>query len=288
MIKRLSSYLGVIVLVLFSFYYTDRAVDIVKRNDPIMKSILNAKDNYEISSVNANVEGDNIIPGVNGLTIDIDESYKRMKKVNGFYESMLTFDEVIPDETILNTYDKFVIKGNAARSEVALVFKVNNLTNLEKIYNILLEKEVLATFFVDGTILENNTDLILEMVKDGYEIENFGYNDSYDNINFEWTNNLIFSLTNLNPKFCYSEYNNYDILTLCSKSKMYTIKPTILINSNPFTTIKNNLNNGVIYSLNMNEETVKELRTAISYVKQKGYDLVTISDIILENRILEK
>ena len=40
MFKKYTSYLGVLVLACFSFYYTDRAVDIVKRNDPIMKNIL--------------------------------------------------------------------------------------------------------------------------------------------------------------------------------------------------------------------------------------------------------
>ena len=119
------------------------------------------------------------------------------------------------------------------------------------------------------------------------EIENFGYNDEYTKQMFDWTNNLIFSLTNMNPKFCYSEYNNYDILDLCMKNKMYTVKPFV-VNSSPFTTIKNNLSSGMIYSLSPTEEVLKELPTIVTYIKQKGYDLVKLEEIISENRTLEK
>ena len=166
MFSKLTKYLGVLVLVLFSFYYTDRAVDIVKRNDPIMKSILSIGEKYEIQGVNAIIEGDTIIPGMNGVSVDVDGSYKRMKKINGYYESMLMFQEVVPRESILDRYDKFVIQGNPHRSDVALLIKVDSMTYLEKIYQIFLEKEALATFFIDGSIIENNMDFIYDMVSD--------------------------------------------------------------------------------------------------------------------------
>ena len=288
MIKEICKYIGVFSLVLFSFFYTDQAVNIVKRNDPIMKTIKEVSKNYEIDSVSAFINNnDEIISGVNGVGIDIDKSYEKMKEANGFYESMLIFNEVVPDTTILNTYDKFVVKGNLTRSEVSLVFKIDDLNSLEKVYKTLLQKNVVATFFIDGTILENNSDLMYEIVKDGYEIENFGYNDEYTKQMFDWTNNLIFSLTNMNPKFCYSEYNNYDILDLCKDNKMYTIKPFV-VNNSPFNTIKNNLSSGMIYSLSPTEEVIKELPTIITYIKQKGYDLVKLEEVILENRTLEK
>ena len=225
---------------------------------------------------------------MNGIEVNIDESYKRMKQVNGYYESMLIFSEVIPDESLLKQYDKFIISGNPYRSDIALLIKVSNITNLEKIYNILLEKNTLATFFIDGSVIENNMDLIYEMVSDGFELENYGYNEVYSEENFRWTNNMIFSLTNLEPKFCYSEYQNYDILELCAKNKMYTVKPTLNVTNNPFYTVKNNLKEGNIISLNLTEETVKELPTIISYINQKGYNLVTLNDIVSEERSMEK
>ena len=288
MFKNITKYLGVIVLVLFSFYYTDKAVDIVKRNDPVMKEIVNNSDNFKVESINAITIGDTIIPGMNGVEVDIDESYKRMKQVNGYYESMLMFSEVIPDESLLEQYDKFIVSGNPFRSDIALLVKVSNITNLEKIYKIFLDKNTLATFFIDGSVIENNMDLIYEMASDGFQLENYGYNDVYSEDNFRWTNNMIFSLTNLEPKFCYSEYRNYEVLELCSKNKMYTVNPTLNVTNNPFYTVKNNLKEGNIISLNLTEETVKELPTIISYINQKGYNLVTLNDIVSEERSMEK
>lgn len=288
MFQKVSKYLGVFVLVLFSFYYTDRAVDIVRRNDPIMQSILSIQDNKKIESVNAIIDGDTIIPGLKGEVVDVDKSYTRMKKIQGYYESMLMFSEVIPDESILEQYDKFIIRGNPARSDVSLLIKVNQLNNLEKAYNILLEKGVLATFFVDGEVIENNLDMMYEIAKDGFELENFGYEDVYDEEMFQWTNNMIYSLTNMEPKFCYSEYHNYDILNLCSKNKMYTVKPTLVVQSNPFFTIKENLQEGSIISVSLTDDTIQELPTIISYIKQKGYNLVTLSNIVSEERGEEK
>lgn len=287
MLKNIYKCIGTLSLLLFSFYYTDRAVDIVKRNDPIMKKIVSVTSNYEIKPISATIDDETIVPGINGIAIDIDKSYEKMKQVNGYYESMLTFTEVVPDTTILNTYDKFIVKGNGTRSEVALLFKVDDVSNLEKIYKILLDKNVTATFFIDGEVIENNTELIYKIASDGYEIENFGYNDAYTKQMFDWTNNLIFSITNINPKFCYSEYNNYDILELCKSSNMYTVKPTV-VTTNPFITIKNSISEGMIYSLDVNNETLKEIATTITYIKQKGYDLVNLNEIILENRTLEK
>jgi len=288
MLKKISKYLGVIVLVLFSFYYTDRAVDIVKRNDPIMKEILNNKDSFKVESVNAIISGDTIIPGINGVEVNIDKSYKRMKQINGYYESMLMFSEVIPDESILEQYDKFIISGNSYRSDVALLIKVSSITNLEKIYKILLEKNSIATFFIDGNVIENNMDLVYEIASDGFQLENYGYNQVYSEENFRWTNNMIFSITNLEPKFCYSEYYDYEVLNLCSKNKMYTVNPVLNIMNNPFFTIKNNLKEGSIISLNLTEETIKELPTIIHYINQKGYNLVTLNEIIEEERSIEK
>lgn len=286
--KNLTKYLGVFALVLFSFYYTDGAVEIIKRNDPVMKNILEDTESYKLESVSAVVEENTIIPGMNGLEVDVDESYKKMKSVNGYYESMLTLKEVIPEESILNQYDKFVIHGNPYRSDVALLIKVDNINNLEKVHQILLEKEILATFFVDGEILENNLDLMQKVASDGFELENFGYNDVYQEVSFNWTNNMLFSITNEEPKFCYAEYHNYDILDLCSKNKMHTVIPTTVVKTTPFYTIKENLEEGSIFSLDLTSTTIKELPTIITYIKQKGFNLVTLEEIISEEREVEK
>ena len=54
----MTKYLGIVALVLFSFYYTDQAVDIIKRNDPVMKNIQQDMESYKIESVSATILDD--------------------------------------------------------------------------------------------------------------------------------------------------------------------------------------------------------------------------------------
>lgn len=288
MLKKYISYLGVLVLACFSFYYTDRAVDIVKRNDPIMQSILNNSKNFYINPTSAIINNDEMIIGMNGKKVNIDKSYQNMKKINSYNESMLVFDEVIPNISLNQNYDKYIISGNINLNRVALVFKVEDISYINTINDILLNKNTLATFFMDGGVVENNMNDVLELVNNGNEIENLGYDGTYSVDKFNWTNNMISSLTNQDTKFCYTDYKNNDILDLCRNYKMYTIKPTISVNNYPFSTVKKELTNGSIISFNLNNTTVKELPTIISYIKQKGYDLVTLEQLINENLVDEK
>ena len=65
---------------------------------------------------------------------------------------------------------------------------------------------------MDGTVVASNMEDVLELVSNGYEIENLGYDGKYNVDRFGWTNNMISSLTTENTKFCYTAYKNSDIL----------------------------------------------------------------------------
>ena len=286
MLKKSLSYLGIFVLVCFSFFYTDKAVDIVKRNDPIMQMILENKDSLKVDPINAVIDIDEAITGLNGKQVNVGKSYQNMKKVNRYVESMIVYDEILPDANL--EYDKYIIKGNEIKNQVALVFKVDDNENINKISNILTDKNILATFFIDGYLIENNMNLVLDLVNDGYEIENLGYNGTYSSDKLKWTNNMIESLTNDNAYYCYTEYKDANILDLCSRNKMYTIKPTINTSNYPFLTVKKNLESGSIISFDLSDKTVKELPSIISYITQKGYNIVTLKELISEEYSNEK
>lgn len=285
MLKKYASYLGVLVLACFSFYYTDRAVDIVKRNDPIMKNILANSKNYYIDPVSALIDGDELKVGMNGKKVNVDKSYQNMKKIDEYNESMLVFDEVIPDISLLNSFDKYIVAGNINKNQVALVFKVYDSYYVSSVNNILLDKNVVATFFMDGSVVEENMSQVFDLANNGYEIENLGYDGNYSLDRFGWTNNMLSSLTNQDTKFCYTDYKNSNILDLCSNHNMYTIKPTVSVNSYPFSTVKNELQSGSIISFNLNEATLKELPSIISYIKQKGFEMVKLDELINENLV---
>lgn len=288
MLKKYYSYLGIFVLVCFSFYYTDVAVDLVKRNDPIMQNIRKVEGTYYIDPVKAEIFEGEIIPGYNGLKVNVDESYRKMKKYNKFNEDMLVFEEIIPELSLTKSYDKYIVHGNPYKSDVSLVFKVNDVSNLETVYDILLDKKVSATFFIDGALIENNMELISDMAKDGNQIENFGYDGNYSKEMFVWTNNMISSITNSDTKYCYSEYNNNELLELCSKNKMYVVKPNVIATNYPFSKVKKGLDNGSIIALETTSETIKQLPAIISYINQKGYNMTTLETTLSESRVYDK
>lgn len=286
--KRYASYLGIFILICFSFFYTEKAVDIIRKNDPVMKQIEQEASKYEIDPINAYIMGDEMIPGLNGKKVNIEKSYSEMKKINQYRSSMLVFDEVTPATPLEEQYDKYVIQGNSTKSQVALMFKVDDMHYMNQLVSVLKEKEVVATFFMDGDLIEKNMDEVANLAKSGYEIENLGYEGSYSVDKFQWTNNMITSLTKKNTNYCYTDYKDSNILDLCSKNSMYTIKPTISTGSYPFVSIKKNLENGSLISFNLTETTMKELPSIISYIRQKGYDMVTITDAISERRSEDK
>ena len=288
MLKKYISYLGVLVLACFSFYYTDRAADIVKRNDPIMKSILKDSSQYYVDSVSAIINGDEIIPGINGKKINVNRSYQKMKKYNIYDESMYVFSDVIPDISFINNYDKYIISGNTAKKQLSLIFKINDYSYVDELNEILSNKGVVANFFIDGSIIENNIDSVIELSNSGNEIENLGYDGIYSVEKFGWTNNLISSITGVDTKFCYTDYKNSNILDLCSSYRMYTVKPTVVISNYPFAISKKNISNGNIISFNINNELLRELPSIITYIKQKGYDIITLNKLISENLVDEK
>ena len=81
----------------------------------------------------------------------------------------------------------------------------------------------------------------------------------------------------------HSRYDNDKLLKLCSDNNLHTIKPTLYLNNNIYTNIKNNLSNSIIISIEINKYTEKELSTSIDYIRGKGYKLVTLDKLINEN-----
>lgn len=283
--KKYVYYLGVLILACFSFFYTDKAVDIIRRNDPIMKQLIQNSETLTVSAIEPQFDGDNQVTGLSGKKININKSYSNMKKVNKYMDSMLVFDDVLPQNKL--DYSKYIISGNKIKNQVALLFTIDSFEQLKNLYSILINKNVKATLFIDGRVIEDNMDYIDNNLKE-YEIENFGYDDMYDDLKIKWTNNMIESITRKEVKYCYSEYKNSNIIDVCSKNKLYTVKPSIIASNYPFLTVKKNLNNGQIISFNINNDTLKELSSIVSYINQKGYEIVYLDDLLNENIISDK
>ena len=279
--KKIKQPIIAIILILFSFYYTNKSVEIIREADPIMKQIRNTSEKYKVESENAQVIGDKIIPGKNGKEIDYVKSYTKMKNYGSYNEVLTTMKEVEPEISVDDYYDKYVVSGNKEKKEVALVFKINDLSDSKKVMEILKENNVPATLFIDGLFFENNINYIESL--SNFQLELLSYDNQYNEIHFKAAKEYFESIMKRELKYCYADYDRKDILELCSSMKMHTIIPTVKVEKNLFQEIKDKLSNTAIISVPVTTKTENELLITINYIKTRGYKLVTLEQLLSED-----
>lgn len=269
---------------MFSFYYTEKAIIILESNDPIMKEIKEKESSKEEKAINAKINNNYLTPGYNGISVNLEESFKKMKNYGSYNESLLVFEEVTPTISIDDYYDKYISSGNGISTNIALIFEIDNNTYKENILNILKEMNTVATFFIDGKYLDKDTSFIIEAFNNNNEIEVLSYSNTYDELLFKATIDKVKTLISTNPKYCYATYDNEEVLNLCSKLKMHTIIPTLRLDNNIYSRAKGNIRSGSIISIKLNENNLKELKVLINYIKQRGFSLVTLDKLLNEAR----
>lgn len=270
----------IILLLLFSFFYTNKSISIIRNQDPLMKEIINNKSKFEIKSVNAIIKNNTIIPGKKGKEVDLEKTYTKMKQYGTYNEALTVFKETKPTISIEDNYDKLITSGNKDNKNISFIFKVEKDTNINKLLSILNYHNIQATFFIDGLYIENNDLNNLS----NHQIELLSYNNAIDEITFTSALSYLSYKTNKTPKYCLEDDNN--IINLCKKINLHTVKPTLIIKKDPYKEIKDNLKNSSIILIPINNYIYNNLSTSILYIKSKGYNFLTLSDLLSEN--LEK
>ncbi len=272
----------VLLLGIFSFYYTDKVIDFIRETDPIMKKIKKESNNYKVSATNAKIKGNKITPGINGKEVDYKSSYSKMKRYGTYNESLTVFKDTTPTISIEDYYDKYISEGNGIKNDVSLVFVVKNGDDVSDILSTLNSTGAVATFFVDGLWLENNEGVVNSIKEAGHELEILSYDNRYEELYFSSSLNLLNRITNIKPKYCFAKYDSKEVLELCSKLELHTIVPTIITGNYPFNDVKKKLSKGAIISFDTNSSTKIELPTVINYIKQKGYMVSTLNNLLSE------
>lgn len=270
---KLIKLLGLICLICFTFFYTEKIISISIEQDEIMIKLKEIENKYKIEPINAIIEEDTIIPGKKGQYLDLDTSYKQMKKIGYYEESLLNYKHIYPTNSIYNNYNKYIINGNPYYKKVSLIYIINNDKTINDIINIIKNKNIDISFFIDSSYLNNNINIISKL--NNYEIYNYGLSGTYTKDNLIITNNIINNKSNNNSSYCLFLKKNINSLNNCTNLKMQSIIPSINGNYND---IKNNLKNGSIILIN----NTKELSNIIDFIKSKGYTLTSLSNIIFE------
>lgn len=274
MLKKILKISAVLLLVGFSFFYTEKVTLIARNSDPIMRAIKKEESNKKVSNVNPVINNDEYIMGINGCEIDVDKSYSKMRSVGEFKEELIVMKETSNDKDLT---DKYVIGGNNKEKKVSLIFIVNkdidsNLTNY------INDKNLKVNYFIDGKYLEENM-ITVKFLSENSNIYYLGENEEYSDENMLYHNNLISMNGSNEPKYCFTSDKDNNTLKLCNDYDMVTIKSDI-IKDNIYKRIKDKLNNGVIFAID--SDNIDEIKVSINYILSKGYNIISLEDLLSE------
>ena len=240
-----------ILLFLFSLLYLNNAINFIRENDKLMNEIKEKKDIYYQKPINAIITNNIIIPGLKGKEINVKKSYQRMKKINNFQESLLVFNEILPDKSINNNYDKVIISGNPNIKQVSIILNITDEYLLNSINKILESNNVYAN------ILENSN----------YKLTNTNFKNS---LSYNYQSFTDYCLT-----------NKIEIEENCLINYKYTLLGYNI--TSPFlANTKNILKNGLILQYDFNKNNYYDLNLIIKYLKNNEYKIVSLDELIKE------
>lgn len=274
MLKKIFKISAVLLLVGFSFFYTEKVTLIARNSDPIMRAIKKEESNKKVSNVNPVINNDEYIMGINGCEIDVDKSYSKMRSVGEFKEELIVMKETSNDKDLT---DKYVIGGNNKEKKVSLIFIVNKDIDSD-LTNYINDKNLKVNYFIDGKYLEENM-ITVKFLSENSNIYYLGENEEYSDENMLYHNNLISMNGSNEPKYCFTSDKDNNTLKLCNDYDMVTIKSDI-IKENIYKRIKDKLNNGVIFAID--SDNIDEIKVSINYILSKGYNIISLEDLLSE------
>ena len=280
--KRFFEILGFLSLVCFSFFYTEKTIDVVKEVDDIMITLKEQAPKYQVKAENAKIDGKFMTPGISGKIVNLQKSYEEMKHYGKFHPNLLVYDKVSPEVSIKNRYDKYIQTGNPKNRQVSFLFVVDEKGNPSPIIEILKEKKVTGTFFIDGSWLEKNQNELVSLIEGKFTVGNYSYRGDYGHESFVWIDTIIKRVGGQKQSYCLVEKENKKALSTCKLQKDYTIYPNIIIKENPYSELTEQVESGSIILMRLDAQVKKELPLMITYLKQKGYEIVNLEQLLEE------
>lgn len=274
--------IGITALACFSFIFTEKTAITLRDNDKLMQVIKEESETYKVESENAVLNNNTIVPGINGKSVNNNKSYDNMKRFGKFNEKMLIYDVILPEISIKNIYNKYIVGGNPKKNMVSLLLKIDATDDVNEVINIL-EPNTPINFFIDGKWLESNEQNLKRLTDLNYNIGNLSNNGNYLDSNFVWMKTIINKYSKQENSYCYLEGENDEALNICSIQKSYTLIPSIIIKNNPLIEVKTALKAGDIISLDLNSKTLRELPLIIKYINSKGYIMASLDDLLSED-----
>lgn len=273
-------------------------------NDALHEDIKKYNTQHKIEPIDATIDKVwKAIPGYNGRIVDIEASYKKMRKTGDFDESKIVYKEVPPKIHLYDLTPEPIYKGNPQKPMVALLINVawgnEFIPGMLKTLN---DAGVSATFFFDGSWVKENPTIAMTIYEAGHEIGNHAY--SHPDLQqhsrettieeLQKTNDVIEAAIGLTPKWFAPPSGSFNMETvrvadeLGMKTILWTVdtvdwkKPETAEMVNRVVT---GVENGSMVLMHPTKPAAEGLETMIAQIKEKGYQLGTVSDLMSEKRI---
>lgn len=263
MSKKIKSLLITFLLISFSFYYTNKLVNLSRKKDPIMIDIIEYTNEKHKSN--------------NNEEVDIEQSYLKMKNVGKFDKSLLVFKEVKDSK---NNYGSYIESGSINKNSVSIIVELSDTSYIEEFLSIINKKSIQVTFLVPKNIFDESIDIVKLIKGFGNDVELLSNNYTIYEVNKY--NSILKLISTDKLSFCIIKEKNDNILKNCKSSKLYSIIPTIKTDTYLYSTVKNNLKNGSIILIKNNKNSLRELSSTINYINQKGKNIVLLNKLIEE------
>lgn len=278
-------------------------IEVAATDDELYKEIEGKRDAYQEAPEDAYI--DNVwkkTPGRNGLEVNVEESYQKMKEADKWDEDLLVFNETSPDVLLEDLPPSPIYRGHPKKDMTAFLINVSwGEAYIPEMLQILKDNQVKATFFIEGKWAQNNASLVKMIEEEGHLIGNHAYNhpdmatlgktDAYTQI--EETNQILKTIIGKQPEWFAPPSGSYkdETVETAAELEMETILWTVdtIDWKNPSVSvmvnrIDKNVHPGAMILMHPTQATTQALEQMINVIKEKGYKLGTVESLLSESR----
>ncbi|GAA0445104.1 polysaccharide deacetylase family protein [Lentibacillus halophilus] len=276
---------------------------VAKQEDALYQKIKRKRSSYEAEPENAVIHKVwKKMPGINGLKVNVSQSYEQMKEEGGFDETLLTYEQIPPEISMDDLPSAPIYRGHPEKNMVALLFNVSwGGKYIPSILTTLKETGVKATFFIEGKWAKTHSDYVKMIKEQGHSIGNHAYNhpdmarlsNEETGTQLTRTNEILKAITGDMPKWFAPPSGSYSEQTVTAASKkglntiLWTVdtidwkNPSLSVMMNR---VMNNIHPGATVLMHPTPSVAKNLDPLIARIKDKGYKLGTIDELLNEER----
>ncbi len=275
----------------------------IKKGD-LYRKIQIYSDQQKVEPIDAKIDRVwKAIPGYNGLGINIEASYKKMKANGEFDKNKIVYEEIPPNIHLEDLESEPIYRGNPQKPMVAFLINVAwGNEYIPEILKVLNEHQTKATFFFDGSWVKKNPDLAKMIKEAGHEIGNHAYSHpdlkqrsvAQTKEELKKTNDVIKATLGITPIWFAPPSGSFNEATiqvadqLDMKTILWTVdtvdwrKPAT---SEMVRRVVSKVENGSMVLMHPTKPTAEGMERMITDIKAKGLQLGTVSDLLSEKRV---